>query len=191
MNQSYKNPAIKTQPFKSSTSLVTKASQLVEAGQYNEALRVLASFGHPNDEVRNAICVCLMRMDRAAEAVRQYRSFVVQPGCMWTKPELPVIYRTNFAVALLLNGLTMGGRDTLGEILEQTHPSVVRLRTAMKKWEAKLPFSQWLSWKLGLVPATLVSIDFLPGEFFEASDTTNSYLNAAPDSTTSPLTQVV
>lgn len=143
------------------------AVRLAEAGEYEKALHALAKGGSGSPEVTNARGVCLMRLQRASDAVQVLRPLVLEPGSTWMKRDLPVIYRTNFATALLLGGHKLGGRDALIEIGERAHPSRVRLADALRLWERELSWWQRLLWKLGVEPDLPVTIDFLPGDFVD------------------------
>ncbi|MCA9174863.1 MAG: hypothetical protein KDB14_10310 [Planctomycetales bacterium] len=147
--------------------LLHEAMQLVEAGELEQALKRLTKESSCSPDVLNARGVCLLRLGRTADAIRVLRSFVLAPGCTCMRPELPVIYRANFATSLLLGGLALGVRYTLAEFAEKDHPSVVRLRDAMRRWEQGLSWWQRLGWRCGLAPAVPIAIDFVPGEFVD------------------------
>ena len=44
--------------------------------------------------------------------ISDFRGFVLQAGCVWMRPELPLVYRANYATALLLSGLFGVNTDT-------------------------------------------------------------------------------
>ena len=144
-----------------------KAVKLANVGRYEDALQILAAASSSAPEIKNAKAVCLMRLGQHTAAAQILRSLVMLPGCTWMKPELPVIYRTNFATALLLSNLPAGVQETLFEIKEKDHPSVLRLHDAMQTWQKGLSWWQWLNWKLGVAPEVPISIEFLPGEFVD------------------------
>ncbi|MEQ9407099.1 MAG: tetratricopeptide repeat protein [Fuerstiella sp.] len=158
-------------PAEPSTPLVNKAIRLSEAGQFEDALRLLATGTSAAPEIRNARGVCLLRLGRAEDAVRTFRALVVPSGCTWMNKELPVHYRTNFSTALLLAGLPLGAKETLHEIPEKYHPSVLRLQAALASWVRGLSWWQRLNWKMGLAPDVPVRLDFLPGEFADPLST--------------------
>lgn len=150
-----------------SESVVKKVASLADAGQLEQAIHQLASSNLLTGDIRNARGVCLMRMGRVDDAVQLYRSLVLMSGCTWMMPNLPVIYRTNFATALLMSGRRIGCLDCLLEITERDHPSVVRLRKALRDWEHGFDWRQWLCWKIGVEPRVPVALSFPPGDFFE------------------------
>lgn len=108
-----------------------------------------------------------MRLGRAADAVQLYRSFVLERSTSWMRAELPVIYRTNFVTALLLSQVPLGAQNTLHEIREIDHPSVVRLRETFDRWKRSLSLWQRLGWTIGLPPNVPIELDFTPGEFVD------------------------
>ncbi len=146
--------------------VLRRGLRLALAGRYSEALESLSRAGK-EPEVINARGVCLLRLGKVDEAIRVYRSLVLMPGCTWMRPELPLIYKTNFATALLLGGSVGGCLEMLIEVQEQEHPSVLRLRSAIKRWERSLTLWQRFNWYCGrLEPRNRpVPIDFAPGEF--------------------------
>ena len=158
----------------SKVSMVSEVARLADAGQLDQALHLLNSVNTVSDSERNARGVCLMRMSRIEDAVRTFRVLVLKPGCTWMKPELPVIYRSNFATALLLAGHPNGCLDMLEDIVEQDHPSVIQLRSTLERWSHGLSWWQWFNWKTGIEPNVPVAVDFLPGEFFDRTDATQT-----------------
>ncbi len=148
-------------------TLVGKAIRLGEFGDVQQALAFLSNGNSVSQEVINARAVCLMRIGRTTDAIRILRSLMLPSGCTWMNPDLPVIYRTNFSTALLLEGLALGARNTLIEIKEKEHPSVVRLRNSVLKWENSLSWWQRLCWRMCLPPDAPIMIDFVPGEFVD------------------------
>jgi len=97
--------------------------------------------------------------------VKEYRDLVVNPGCTWMRPDVPTIYKTNFAIALLLAGRPAGCLQVLDELRQEEHPAVQRLRAVMSKWEQGLSFWQKLNWYIGKIePNRPVTIDFTPGD---------------------------
>ncbi len=100
------------------------------------------------------------------EAISILRSLVMPPGCTWTRPDAPNMFKRNFATALLLAGHPSGCLELLAEMRDEQHPRVQQMRAAIKRWEKTLSFFQWLNWWTGRIePANRpVAIDFIPGE---------------------------
>jgi hypothetical protein len=157
----------KTQSGESpSDPVFERAMRYAQAGNIERALHLLDAGGR-EAHFRNARGVCLMRLGKFDDAIRVLRELALAPGCTWMRPELPVAYKTNFATALLLGGHAAGCLEILAEINDEQHPSVKRLRAAIRRWQASLSWWQWLNWKISRIepsgrPAT---IDFPPGEF--------------------------
>lgn len=148
------------QPF------VNAAARLVADGDYEAAFKILVQSGSA-PEIVNARCVCLMRMGKVQQAVRAYRTLVLKPGCTWMKSELPTAYKANFAMALLLDSRVTGCLGVLAELREEGHPTVTRLRQAIKEWETKLTWWQRFQWRFGQIEpkASPPHVDQLPAVF--------------------------
>ncbi len=130
---------------------------------------------------RNAHGVRCLREGKLEESISVFRSLVMPPGCCWTRLDAPLVYRRNFATALLLAGHPSGCLGLLAEMRDENHPRVKQLRSAIKRWEQTLSLLQWLNWRIGWIdPANRpVTIDFVPGEV------EGDFLSPGTDSTTS------
>lgn len=143
-----------------------QAAALMVRGQYDQAALVLAKCG-PAKHLLNVRGVCLLRAGEAAEAILLYRTLVLQPGCTWTRLNLPLAYKRNFATALLMGGLPSGCLDILEELGIANDASVQHLHRAIRNWEKSLGFwSRW-NWRINRIEPKVchVPIDFVPGEF--------------------------
>lgn len=139
-----------------------KVCRLLEHGKLNDAL-TLARSRHDAD-MKNAQGICLMRKGHADEAVRIYRTLVLDNTGLFLRENLPVVYKTNYALALMLSGHPGGGLSVLEELGDVDHPSVHKLRQAMDAWKAKLNFLQKIGLAMGLEPKRPVELDFPPGD---------------------------
>ena len=145
---------------------------LAESGNLAAAQTLLGQV--PLDApLHNALGVCLLRRGQVEEALDVFRELVLVPGGGWNRPHTPALYKLNFATAYLLNGHFADAHVMLGDVGDEKHPSVVRLRQAMKRWESGLTRWQWMNWRLFLkepkdCPAML---DFPPGEFVDSHRT--------------------
>ncbi|HUG66406.1 MAG TPA: hypothetical protein VMM76_01565 [Pirellulaceae bacterium] len=110
--------------------------------------------------------VNFLREGNIEDAVSILRSLVSPPGCTWTRPDAPNLFKRNFATALLLAGHPSGCLELLAEMRDEGHPRVQQLRAAIKRWEKTLSFFQWLNWRTGWIEPTNrpITIDFVPGE---------------------------
>ncbi|GAB5442774.1 MAG: hypothetical protein Fues2KO_31230 [Fuerstiella sp.] len=105
-----------------------------------------------------------MRLGRIAAAVATYRSFVLKSGCTWTRPELPDMYRVNFATALLLHGHPAGCLSILAEVRDPGDPGVLSLRAEIAAWEKRLSWWHRLNWRFGRIePAVAPPVLSNPG----------------------------
>lgn len=138
----------------------------VSSENYQRALDLFRKAGR-EPQLRNAMGVCLLRMQRYQDAIRVFREIVLNAGCTWMRADLPMVYKTNYATALLLGGHPSGCDEVLAEIHDESNASVKRLRAAIKKWVSSLSLWQKLNWRFGrLQPRNCqVTIDFVPGEF--------------------------
>ncbi len=136
----------------------SKASNSKSAASQSVAERSLN-----NQNIRG---VQFMREGKLDEAISVLRSLVMPPGCTWTRPEAPNVFKRNFATALLLAGHPSGCLELLAEMKDEQHPRVQQIRAAIKRWEKTLSFFQWLNWRTGWIEPENrpVLLDFIPGE---------------------------
>ncbi len=136
----------------------SKASNSKSAASQTAAERSLN-----NQNIRS---VQFMREGKLDEAISILRSLVMPPGCTWTRPEAPNVFKRNFATALLLAGHPSGCLELLAEMKDEQHPRVQQIRAAIKRWEKTLSFFQWLNWRTGWIEPENrpVVLDFIPGE---------------------------
>ena len=146
----------------------------VAAGHYEKALGILAT-GGSTPPVQNARGVCLLRLGRYEDAVRLYRGLVLQAGGTWSKADVPTLHKTNFAMALLLEGHPSGCLSMLEEIGDESYPPVIRLRKALAQWVKSLTFLQRMNWWFGRIepPHCHVAVDFPPGDLVETQAAAN------------------
>jgi tetratricopeptide (TPR) repeat protein len=147
-----------------------RALRQMTAGEYEKALDLLLAAGK-NPRILNARGVCLLRLGRFESAVRALRELVLNPGSTWMRSDLLTVYKTNYATALLLGGHPSGCLDVLREINDESNPTVQRLRAAIERWAASLPFWRRLNWRLGRIEPNNcnVPIEFAPGELEDAA----------------------
>ncbi len=140
--------------------------QMATLQHYDKAIDLLKSADR-DPQLLNAQGVCLMRLGRFEEAMRLYYGLVLNPGCTWMRPDLPLVYKTNYATALVLGGHPSGCLEILAVLNAEQNPTVQRLRGAIKAWESQLTFWRKLNWRFGRIePANRpVTVDFEPGEF--------------------------
>lgn len=144
------------------TDAYAKVCRLLEAGRVDEAL-TLARSRHDAD-MKNAQGVCLMRQGKPDEAVRIYRTMVLDNTGLFLREELPVVYKTNYAFALFLSGNIGGGMSILEQLSREDHPSVHKLRSAIATWKSQLSFFKRLGLAMGLEPKRPMTLETPPGD---------------------------
>ncbi|MEZ6067102.1 MAG: hypothetical protein R3B90_15685 [Planctomycetaceae bacterium] len=124
-------------------------------GKVEEAMSLASSAGSSDARFRNAKAVCLMRLGRYSDAVQVLRQFVLESGGTWLRRDLPVVYKVNFGLALMLDGRTAGARDVISELRVDPDPAAVRLLQQYAEWKSKL--SWWKRWlaSVGYEPAVV------------------------------------
>lgn len=140
----------------------SKVRRFLENNRVEEAL-ALARSRH-DSLMKNAQGVCLMRQGKADEAIRIYRTLLLDSTGLFLREDLPTVYKTNYAFALMLSGHAAGGINILTELSDVDHPSVHQLRFVVGAWKARLSLMQKLGLTLGLEPKRPVVLDFPPGE---------------------------
>ena len=159
-----------TSPIIGHSTEMQRISELVSQGNFERAFQLLNAKGE-DLESQHAKAVCLMRLGRHREAIEVFRRLVLNPGCIWMREDRPLLYKTNFAMALLLDGHPAGCTAVLSEINNDKHPSVARLRAVIKHWETTMTSWQRFNWRWFVIEPVNrpVLIDFAPGEFVEQS----------------------
>ncbi len=142
-----------------------KAARFVASGNYQKALDVLRS-ARLDPALRNVMGVCLLRLGNVDEAVRVFRELVLQPGCIWVRRDIPAVYITNYATALLLQGHPSGCLEVLASLPDPSHAARQKLLAAVKAWSASLSLWQRFNWRFGRIEpkGCRVTVDFVPGE---------------------------
>ncbi|MEZ6112597.1 MAG: tetratricopeptide repeat protein [Pirellulaceae bacterium] len=143
-----------------------RARRHIADRHYQQAIDLLNT-SNQDSHARNLIGVCLMRVGNFGEAARVLRKLVLQPGATWMRRDIPNVYKSNFATALLLDGHPAGCLEMLAELNDPSSPAGQRLRAAIRQWEKTLSFSAWLNWRFGRIEPSgfPVQLDFEPGEF--------------------------
>jgi hypothetical protein len=154
---------------------VLRAMHFVQAGLHEKALSLLdAECSTP--QVRNVRGVCLLRLGRYEKALQLFRSLVLEGSGDRVRSDLPTVYLTNLATALLLTGHPSSCLALLDEIDKESHPTVIRLRKEIHQWQATLTFAERLNWWFGRLepPHCPIVIHFLPGDFDSIESGTSS-----------------
>jgi hypothetical protein len=138
-----------------------KIEDLLEKKDVNKALELINHSRIQSATLTSARAVCMLRLGKAREVVAMLRPHVIMD--LHVRKETPTAFKINFATALLLDGNVSGCVRLLGEMNEEDHPEVQKLRAAIRQWEKRLPLWRRLCWYLGDDPSTPVTLDFEPG----------------------------
>jgi hypothetical protein len=145
--------------------VLAKARSTLDQGDWPEALELLRRQKNRTPDLQNAYGVCLMRAGETEHAVEVFRGLTLHRDGLSILADAPVVYKTNFATALLLAGNPAGCMATLNEIGDEGNPSVMRLRRAIADWKRSMsPFRRLLLALNGLPSNRKVPLPFPPGE---------------------------
>ena len=153
-------------PIGATSPSLRHAMAFIQSGDHQAAVALLRA--SPRDlQTRNTLGVCLMRAGVVEEPLRIFRAIALVPGSVQERFDLHDVYRRNFAISLLLNGLPGGALDVLAQSREPDHVMAARIRAAIKSWENSLSFWRRFDWRILRVEPRFcnVPIDFEPGEF--------------------------
>lgn len=141
---------------------LAKVDEELQAGRAKQALEILRRTDTTSPWVANALGVCQLRLGQAQAAVDTLRKLAVADH-LNLRSDAPVVFKANFATALLLSGNLAGGVRTLKEIGADRHPAVERLQAALSQWQNSLSFWERFNWWLGGEPSRPVALDS-PGD---------------------------
>ncbi len=155
MTENSQNPAV----------LLDRVRQLLDEGKPEKAVDVLHRIGSDSPAIRNAYAVCLMRMGETEKAVSVYRRLLLPDDGVVLRDDAPVLFKTNFAIALLMENNISGCVEILNDLKDEQTPSIKRLRDVVTQWRKSIGWWRWLLvTRFGMAPARPVTLDFAPGE---------------------------
>jgi hypothetical protein len=143
--------------------LLEKVGNLLQDNQPDKALKLIARAKTNSPYAKNALAVCQLRLGNAKVAVDVYRSLVLAPGGIHMREDVPTVFKTNFAVALLKNGSMNGCLSTLAGIKEEDS-AVAKLKAAIQRWKESLSLWEKINWYMGGQPDRQVVLDFPAGD---------------------------
>ena len=143
--------------------LLDKVSATLDAGHPQKALEFLQRSKVRSPWVSNAMAVCLLRLGDTNRAVEMLKGLVVTSGVCF-RTDVPAVFLTNFATALLMAHNVSGSISALSNVRDEANPTVQRLRGAIRKWKAGLSVWQKIRWYWGDTPGDAVELGFPPGE---------------------------
>jgi hypothetical protein len=143
--------------------LIGKVKQLLQEQCPEKALEDIARSKVASPWITNATGVCLLRIGDAKQAARVFQGLVSYSGVL-LKRDAPLVFKTNYATALLASDNMEGGLSALHEIGNKDNPTVQKLHSAIHQWKQNLSFWQKLKWYTGDYPQKPVVLDFPLGE---------------------------
>jgi hypothetical protein len=143
--------------------LLRDTAALLDAGEPRKALEGINRAKAESPWLRNAAGVCQIRLGNTAAAMEIFRGMVLAAGGFDLRPEAPTIFKTNFAVALLLSSNVDGFQRVIEELYDVQHPALDRLRDAIQRWRKNMGFWHKLRSLFGGATSPLV-LDFPPGD---------------------------
>ena len=143
--------------------LLKQVEMLHEKGEAKQALECVLHAKLESAWVTNALGVCLLRLGKIKEAVEVFRGLVLKNVGNQLRLDVPVVFKTNFAVALLMDNNLSGCLSALAEIKE-VHPAVEKLTQAIERWRKNLNLWQRFNWYMGAQPNQPVVLVFPPGD---------------------------
>lgn len=143
--------------------LLDKVSGTLDAGHPQKALELLQRSKVRSPWVANAMAVCLLRLGDTKRAIEMLKGLVVTSGVCF-RTDVPPVFLTNFATALLMDHNISGSISALSNVRDEENPAVQRLRGAIRKWKAGLSLWQKIRWYWGDTPGGPVELGFPPGE---------------------------
>ena len=154
-------------PTTKPSDVLDRVRQLLDEGRPDQALETIQRSGQRSRDVENARGVCLLRLGKCDQAFALFRDLVFPAGSFSIDPQTPIVFRTNYATALLLTGNVMVGQSILAQIEDKQHPAVVKLRSAIKQWKKSLGLFRRLLVPVGIYPDRPVTMDFPPGDLWQ------------------------
>jgi predicted Zn-dependent protease len=144
-------------------NLIGKLKPLLQDQSPEKALEVIARSKLKSPWITNAMAVCQLRLGNAEQAAVMFRTLVAYTGVQ-LKPDAPLVFKTNYAAALLASNNLAGCLNVLHEVHAEEHATVRQLRAAIQGWKHSLSFREKMQWYLGDYPQRPVRLDFPLGE---------------------------
>jgi hypothetical protein len=157
-------PEVPAQPTAEDAVLLEQVKALVAEDKAQKAVDLIIASRSSAPWLTNALGVCLLRLGNAPRAVEVLRSLAVAGTHLALRSDVPAVFKTNFATALLLADNLAGCHDVLRELKDDQHPAVHKLREAFAKWQQSLSLWQKLQWWTGGHPSKHPTLDFPPGD---------------------------
>ncbi|MBN2577478.1 MAG: hypothetical protein JXB10_00615 [Pirellulales bacterium] len=142
-----------------------KVRTFLAEGRYKDAVEMISHSKHKSLWHTNANGVCLLRMNRAHDAVSLFRGLLFSANGIMLREDMPIVFKTNFATALLASGNFEGCLSILQEINDESNARVQQLRGAIQRFRASLSLLKRWQWRMGFYfPSGPIAMDFPLGE---------------------------
>ena len=146
------------------TELLRKIDSQLQEGQPKNALALISRGKVESPWVTNAAGVCLLRLGEAKQATQSFRSLVMSSGGWTIREDVPTVFKTNLATALLACNDIEGCRGVLSEVNDPQNPVVQQLLAAIQHWKKSLSLWEKVKWYTGDQPNRPVVLDFVLGD---------------------------
>mgnify|MGYP001352511467 CR=1 FL=1 len=143
--------------------LLGNVEKLLANDDPRNALAALSHSKLNSPWIINAMGVCQLRQNNPKTAVDLFRSIVLAGGGILTRNDIPLVFKTNYATALLAANNLGGCQAVLAEIRED-HPAIDRLKDTIQQWKKRLTLWQMIGWYVGFETGVPVNLDFPPGD---------------------------
>lgn len=117
--------------------LLQEVGRLLNEGEAEQAIALIARSGERSDWVTNAKGVCQLRAGDATSAVQTFRRLAVTG--LYVRADVPPVFVANFAAAMMATGNFDGYAFAMSSLSEADHPSVARYRSEYGRWLEALP----------------------------------------------------
>ncbi|MBN2582035.1 MAG: hypothetical protein JXL80_03135 [Planctomycetes bacterium] len=151
-----------TTTLHNTATVLDRVREHLDQGQPQKALDVLNRCQDQSPPADNARAVCLMRLGRPQLAIPIYRRLLLTSGVIM-RQDAPVMFRVNFATALLMTGNLDGTEAILTELRHSDDPGAIRLRETIARWRQSLRPLRRLLAAMGMPPEGAIPLDFPPG----------------------------
>lgn len=133
-------------------ALLAEVDRLLWAGRAREAVEAVGLSYLSSPLTANALAVCYLRLGNTARALRLLRHIATDDAGR-LRPDVPTVFKTNLATALVAAGDVAGCLGVLDEIGDEGRPAVRRLRAAAAEWAASPAVWKRCLRRLGVRPA--------------------------------------
>ena len=142
------------------SGLLDEVEHFLQDGNPKRALEVITRARLNSPWLTNAAAVCQLRQGNYPAAMTSFRSLVIGKGGIMLRDDVPIVFKTNFALSLFLVDNLDGATTLLNELRKEQHPAVAQLRMAFQHWKQNLSAWDRLKWKVGGIQPARIMFDF-------------------------------